>query len=151
MSFQWFGGNIKQRNLGTIYRPLSTVTRPTAASSLGQGEGPQVCPVSHCRKQFFNSHGLFNHQLQMDHFDNYCCLCDRTFTQRNFKRHLESVHTGAQFKCWMCEKKYNREDNLKAHQFKVHGMVACRYCQAAFRDKDSLKAHVMQGCLKKPK
>ena len=143
MSFQWFGGNTK-RKAWLPRRPLPSNKQPRT-------EGPQICPVSDCQKQFFDSQGLFNHQLQTGHFDNYCCLCNIVIKQSNIKRHIESVHSKTMFSCWMCEKKYNREDNLKAHQFKVHGMATCRYCQAAFRDKESLRAHVTQGCLKKAK
>ena len=112
--------------------------------------GLHICPLPKCGRQFFDSNSLFNHQLQSEHIDSSCCVCHKTFRSlRNTKRHIESVHSKNIFGCWMCHRRYNREDNLRAHQLKAHGMATCRHCQAAFRDTDSLKIHLMQGCLKK--
>ena len=109
-----------------------------------------ICPLPKCGRQFFDSNSLLNHQLQSEHIDSSCCVCHKTFRSlRNTKRHIESVHSKNIFGCWMCHRRYNREDNLRAHQLKAHGMATCRHCQAAFRDTDSLKIHLMQGCLKK--
>ncbi len=114
------------------------------------GNNSNLCPIQGCGRRFFNLQGLFNHQLQSNHFDKYCCMCDKMFTGGNLKRHVESVHSKVIFECWMCQRKYNREDNLKAHQLKSHGMATCKYCQAAFRDKDQLRSHTSL-CPQKPK
>ena len=109
-----------------------------------------TCPSPNCGIRFFDSNSLLSHQLQSDHITTFCCVCHKTFNSaRNAKRHMESVHCKNIFSCWMCDRRYNREDNLRAHQLKAHRMAICRYCEAAFRDSESLKVHVRQGCLKK--
>ena len=51
-----------------------------------------------------------------------CVICDKSFNrQDNLKRHLETVHKNgdARFTCEKCSKQFDRKYNLKRHEEKL--------------------------------
>ncbi len=70
-------------------------------------------------------------------------MCDKKYMRPNeLKRHIRSIHAGEVFTCSLCGKTFNREDVLKAHQLKTHGMVMCKFCESGFTNRTHLKDHV---------
>ena len=134
-------------------KPSTSVTSTTFKAELGTIKVKQEnnnnlankCKEAECGQEFFNVQGLFKHQLQSNHYDKYCYLCDKSFCQRdNLRRHFGSLHSNIRYQCWMCKKMFNRPDKMKEHQWKVHKAAACKYCQAAFREKGQLQQHIGQ-------
>lgn len=56
-------------------------------------------------------------QIHEGRKDHICIHCSRGFgTQRNLKRHIETVHEGIKkFKCEPCNKAYSQSHELKKH------------------------------------
>ena len=56
-------------------------------------------------------------QIHEGRKDHICIHCSRGFgTQRNLKRHIETVHEGVKkFKCEPCNKAYSQSHELKKH------------------------------------
>ncbi len=107
------------------------------------------CDYMGCLQEFSNAQGLFNHQLMTQHINDYCCLCDKTFSARSkLRRHIDSVHAGKNHGCWFCDKFYNREDHLMEHILRSHGLAACKDCKATFPEKEMLKNHRAQAHVK---
>ncbi len=106
-------------------------------------EGSVCCPKDGCQEKFSDKESLFNHQYSTGHFDNYCVLCEKTYSSSGvLNRHVKSIHGGETHVCWMCPKSYNRKDSLYSHQFKDHGLATCRQCNAAFQTKEQLSEHL---------
>ncbi len=76
-----------------------------------------------CGQHFSSKQELFDHQVENEHFYKYCCLCDFTFAEkRNLRRHIASIHQNVKHKCRLCKKMFPREDLMKKHQWRVHGI-----------------------------
>ena len=57
---------------------------------------------------------------------NFLCpfpSCGKSFANNtNARRHFDSAHGGAEFKCQICQSSFNRKDVLKSHAMKKHGL-----------------------------
>ena len=80
-----------------------------------------------------------------EHF--LCSLFNCKFSAKHYKdivRHLR-IHTGEKpFTCQYCEKKFDRQDNLKVHE-RIHTgekPYKCTLCSYGCGDNGSLKKHM---------
>ncbi len=114
--------------------------RKVPAEAVDNAE-PQACEK--CHVVFPGAGDLFNHHITSQHFTTYCCLCQKTFSERyKLKRHIDSFHgCGRTYGCWVCDKKLNRQDRLQDHLVRAHGLHACGKCKATFQHREELLSH----------
>ena len=100
-----------------------------------------------CGMTFMKPYNLTRHQ-RIKHASNpmtYACQkCDMLFGRQEYlERHMDASHDGSLHVCGLCQKEYNRADNLRRHQ-RYCGMPSkrCPRCHDMFPTKDERKAHM---------
>ena len=76
-----------------------------------------------------------------------CERCGKIFTsQRNLRKHIESVHEGKRnFSCGHCDKKYAQSKDLSSHISRIHQNQQhnkCPHCDINFASKHILQKHI---------
>jgi uncharacterized Zn-finger protein len=74
-----------------------------------------------------------------------CLICQKTCTSKfNLERHIKSTHGGIQasYQCFKCDKKFNREDNLRLHEQKcITIVIKGKFCDLECLTETSLSKH----------
>ena len=82
-----------------------------------------TCPE--CNKSYSSKNSLKRHMdIHKGHFAYRCEQCNKGFQNRGpFRAHLATVHNMEEMKvsCPVCQAKFTRSDNMKAHMQMVHG------------------------------
>lgn len=102
-------------------------------------DGLKDYPCTICEQSFNTSPELKAHEKQ--HNDLLCYICGKT-NLKNYAAHLQN-HKKQELMCNKCGKKFNRSNNLIAHEL-VHvekGKHACDVCKKLFKNKFNLKVH----------
>ena len=100
-----------------------------------------------CDKRFNLKTALTKH-LNVVHKENKkrqelfkCNFCEKLFTKRNLKRHVETVHERVRLSCDICESTFQRVDYLKSHMKSMHSKSRCSFCGKTFMKEESLEVH----------
>ena len=75
-----------------------------------------------------------------------CPFCPQTTNYlQNLNRHINSIHQGRKFHCFICDRPFTQESNLKNHIKKIHlneKPHKCEICHNTFRDVRVKAKHI---------
>ncbi len=94
------------------------LTKVTAA-----GSEKFACRSDDCGKEFDSARHLLRHQLEVNHLDLVCHVCEKAFTLKSsVRRHIKSVHVQEQYVCPHCPevRSFNDASNLRRHVKNAH-------------------------------
>lgn len=83
-------------------------------------QGPFICPIEHCAKEFKRKDNLKCHLRTHDPTRTRpfaCADCRKSYLRQvDLQRHIETVHLGArQHICDVCDKAFTRKEGLNQH------------------------------------
>lgn len=81
-----------------------------------------------------------------------CRVCYKVFTTVEGLRCHKRLHTGAMFKCKICDKEYTRQNHLQRHEL-THGkrkVHVCKICNKTLTRFEHLKRHLTIHLKEKP-
>lgn len=81
-----------------------------------------------------------------------CRVCYKVFTTVEGLRCHKRLHTGAMFKCKICDKEYTRQNHLQRHEL-THGkrkVHVCKICNKTLTRLEHLKRHLTIHLKEKP-
>lgn len=76
-----------------------------------------------------------------------CAECGKVLNVKNLKRHFQATHQGTLFPCDICNRVYNRYDNLRKHFLEKHGAgpkLECPFCRKIFKRKVIFDHHLLE-------
>ena len=108
---------------------------------------PSQYDCNHCEMVFKHRHHLLRHKRSKHASSSGtfpCELCDAVYSrQEHLGRHMDAVHNGSLHVCGICQKDFNRADNLRRHQSNCGiPSLKCPRCHDMFPTKDERKAHM---------
>lgn len=79
------------------------------------------CTNNKCNNAYYNLKSLNDH-IKLKHVRKLliCPVCEKIIKSR-YLRHIKT-HSNELFECYICSKKFNRNDNLEKH-LKSHGKI----------------------------
>ena len=107
----------------------------------------------HCGQDFTSANNLKRHKFNVHEKWKHlkCEFCNASFrTPGRLSQHLNAKHVPSkskikEFKCHVCNKKYDSKENLRVHKFYIHeqyGRYKCDICEKVCSDLRALKKHI---------
>jgi KRAB domain-containing zinc finger protein len=75
-----------------------------------------------------------------------CDICDKSYPQREYSKHFESVHRITNIKCELCNKMFKNNVQFKCHRRRTHNDERkCDRCEQLFKSSNGLLYHIIRA------
>ena len=104
-----------------------------------------ICVKSFAGRHTLNSHLRTVHADKPQAFKCKHCKNDSFLSRRGLLQHITSVHIQRKFQCTLCDKRFFKEINLKAHISVTHEGLKrflCTICGRHFTENGKLRKHL---------